>query len=113
MPMSFVSGALNTLNAYAWPIHKCTDKAAGGTRQRLKSDGAVMRCLEKNRDMVWPIQMFNPVSLSILDDFCERIARLSFKVGKFNRIIDHTVSFLIFSQVGVDNDSIDALKVKV
>ena len=29
------SGMLNTLNAYAWPMDRCTASAAGGTRQRL------------------------------------------------------------------------------
>src|SRR5690242_8122180 len=35
MPSSLVIGRLKTLNAYAWPIHRCTHNAAGGTSQRL------------------------------------------------------------------------------
>src|SRR5215469_2343330 len=33
-PRSFVIGRLNTLNAYAWPIHRCTQSVAGGTIHR-------------------------------------------------------------------------------
>ncbi len=34
MPMSLVSGKLKVENAYAWPIDKCTARAAGGTEKR-------------------------------------------------------------------------------
>src|SRR5215470_13253210 len=43
MPRSFVIGKLNTLNAYAWPMHRCTQSAAGGTIQRLKPTPAIVR----------------------------------------------------------------------
>src|ERR1700751_447275 len=41
-PSSFVIGRLNTLKAYAWPIHRCTQSAAGGTIQRLKPGFAIV-----------------------------------------------------------------------
>ena len=43
MPISLVIGRLNTLNAYAWPMHRCTHNAAGGTIHRLKPGRAMMR----------------------------------------------------------------------
>src|SRR6476619_2708379 len=36
MPSSLVIGRLSTLNAYAWPIQRCTQRAAGGTIHLLK-----------------------------------------------------------------------------
>src|SRR5690242_11397447 len=42
MPISLVIGRLKTLNAYAWPMHKCTHNAAGGTIQRLKPGPATV-----------------------------------------------------------------------
>ena len=38
-----MSGSLNTLNAYASPMHRWIDSAAGGTSQRSKPGGAVTR----------------------------------------------------------------------
>ena len=35
MPISLVIGRLKTLNAYAWPMHRWTQSAAGGTIHRL------------------------------------------------------------------------------
>src|SRR5258706_9860366 len=35
MPSCRVSGRLNTLSAYTWPMHKCVASAQGGTSQRL------------------------------------------------------------------------------
>ena len=34
-PISLLSGRLKVENAYTWPMHKCTQSAAGGTRNRL------------------------------------------------------------------------------
>ena len=34
MPISLVSGRLKVENAYAWPIDRCTARAAGGTIER-------------------------------------------------------------------------------
>src|SRR5262249_59522004 len=47
MPTPLVSGPLNTENAYASPIHRCTARAAGGTIQREKPGRATVACLEK------------------------------------------------------------------
>jgi hypothetical protein len=47
MPITLVSGPLNTLNAYAWPMQRWTASAAGGTSQRLKPGRATIRCFEK------------------------------------------------------------------
>jgi hypothetical protein len=38
---------LNTENAYAWPIHKWTASAAGGTIHREKPGCAMVALLEK------------------------------------------------------------------
>src|SRR5579883_488610 len=56
MPMSLVIGRLKTLNAYAWPMHRCTQSAAGGTIQRLKPGLAIVRSRSRNdsRLMVHP-----------------------------------------------------------
>src|SRR5690606_35955048 len=43
MPSSFVIGRLNTLNAYACPMHRCTQSAAGGTIHRLNPGPATVR----------------------------------------------------------------------
>src|SRR5215469_16153461 len=48
MPRSFVIGRLNTLNAYAWPMHRCTHKAAGGTIHRLKPGPATVWLRSRN-----------------------------------------------------------------
>src|SRR5439155_1006829 len=42
-PSDFSSGVLNTLHAYAWPIDRWTDSAAGGISQRLQFSGATVR----------------------------------------------------------------------
>src|SRR5581483_3953012 len=55
MPMSFVMGKLKTLKAYAWPMHRCTQSAAGGTIHRLKPGPAT----------VW-LRSRKPIALSSL-----------------------------------------------
>src|SRR5688572_22024427 len=50
-PMTCVSGILNTLNAYAWPIDRCTASAAGGTSQRLNPGGAI-ECWRSRKPIV-------------------------------------------------------------
>lgn len=47
MPITLVSGPLNTENAYAWPIQRWTARAAGGTIQREKPGLATVASLEK------------------------------------------------------------------
>ena len=39
---------MNTLQAYAWPIERWTDRAAGGTSQRLQPGGATVRDRSRN-----------------------------------------------------------------
>src|SRR5690348_7690476 len=46
--MSRVMGRLNTLKAYACPMHRCTQRAAGGTIQRLKPGPATVRSRSRN-----------------------------------------------------------------
>jgi hypothetical protein len=48
MPRPFSSGALNTLHAYAWPIARWIDSAAGGINQRLHPGGATIRSRDRN-----------------------------------------------------------------
>src|SRR6185312_7209387 len=47
-PMRRVIGRLNTLKAYACPMHKWTHSAAGGTIQRLKAGPATVRSRSRN-----------------------------------------------------------------
>src|SRR3569623_3345053 len=47
MPITLVKGALNTENAYAWPMNKSTASAAGGTIQRLNPGAAIEASFEK------------------------------------------------------------------
>ncbi len=35
IPINLVNGRLKVEKAYAWPIDRCTARAAGGTRKRL------------------------------------------------------------------------------
>src|SRR5688572_1040058 len=49
-PMTWVSGILKTLNAYACPIERCTARAAGGTSHRLKPGGAI-ECVRSRKPM--------------------------------------------------------------
>ncbi|GGP06014.1 hypothetical protein GCM10012278_27710 [Nonomuraea glycinis] len=42
-PREDSNGGLNTLHAYACPIAKWTDRAAGGISQRLQPGGATVR----------------------------------------------------------------------
>src|ERR1700742_1111586 len=42
MPSSLVSGKLKVEKAYAWPMHRCTASAAGGTWNRLNPGGATV-----------------------------------------------------------------------
>src|SRR6185312_7771490 len=48
MPSSLVIGKLKTLSAYACPIHKCTQSAAGGTSQRLYTGFAIVCSRSRN-----------------------------------------------------------------
>jgi hypothetical protein len=41
--MTRVKGSLKTLSAYACPIARWMESAAGGTSQRLKPGGAIVR----------------------------------------------------------------------
>src|SRR6476661_1884771 len=43
IPIAFDSGSQNTLKPYAMPIQRCMHSAAGGTSQRLKPAGAIVR----------------------------------------------------------------------
>src|SRR4051794_7927655 len=45
------SGGLKTLHAYAWPMARWIDSAAGGTSQRLHDGGATVRVL--SRKLFW------------------------------------------------------------
>src|SRR5882757_679987 len=49
-PMSLVSGRLKVENAYACPMHRCTARAAGGTRNRLKPGPATVFSRARNVD---------------------------------------------------------------
>src|SRR5882757_9705908 len=42
IPSSLVSGKLKVEKAYAWPMHRCTARAAGGTWNRLNPGGATV-----------------------------------------------------------------------
>ncbi|HEY3326878.1 MAG TPA: hypothetical protein VGK14_06860 [Novimethylophilus sp.] len=63
---------MNTLKAYACPIHKCTANAAGGISQRLYPLPAVILSLEKNPDM------FSPEYFLLIKD-CDRPAAPAMK----------------------------------
>src|SRR5918993_3192348 len=52
-PMICVSGILNTENAYACPMERCTASAAGGTSQRLNPGGAI-ECWRSGKTMGKP-----------------------------------------------------------
>ena len=52
MPIARLSGSQNTLKPYAIPIDRWMASAAGGTSQRLKPGGAMMRSLERMFGMV-------------------------------------------------------------
>src|SRR6266478_433953 len=60
-PMSLVSGRLKVENAYACPMHRCTARAAGGTRNRLKSGPATVFSRARNVD-----DIRGPVFLGLL-----------------------------------------------
>src|ERR1700722_4968186 len=51
-PMSLVNGRLNVEKAYAWPIERCTAKAAGGTKKRLNPGGATVLSRSKNDGVI-------------------------------------------------------------
>src|SRR5579871_2613227 len=48
IPISFVRGRLKVENAYAWPMHRCTARAAGGTMKRLNPGPAMVFSRSKN-----------------------------------------------------------------
>src|SRR5258706_4396489 len=50
-PISFVSGRLKVEKAYAWPMERCTARAAGGTKKRLKPGSAMVLSRSKNDDI--------------------------------------------------------------
>jgi hypothetical protein len=43
IPSDFSRAGLNTLHECTCPIARCTDRAAGGTNQRLQPAGATVR----------------------------------------------------------------------
>src|ERR1700674_623911 len=51
MPTARLSGILNTLNAYAWPMQRWIASAAGGTSQRLNPGGAMIRSRDRSPAM--------------------------------------------------------------
>src|SRR5690348_11413972 len=53
-PKWAISEFLYTLVAYAWPMQRCTDRAAGGMSQRLYPSGATVCSWSRadNRDML-------------------------------------------------------------
>src|SRR5258708_26033934 len=54
-PISFVSGRLKVEKAYAWPMERCTARAAGGSKKRLKpSSGMVVARWENGEMNPWP-----------------------------------------------------------
>src|ERR1700722_3205519 len=65
MPSSLVSGRLKVENAYACPIERCTARAAGGTKNRLKPGGATVLSRSRNEDVMGSPALFvvrgNPV----------------------------------------------------
>src|SRR5258707_6436483 len=54
-PISFVSGRLKVEKAYAWPMERCTARAAGGTKKRLKPGPAMVLSRSKNDDITSPV----------------------------------------------------------
>ena len=52
MPSWRVSGRLNTLSAYAWPMQRWVASAHGGINQRLNPGLAIVRSLLKSPAMV-------------------------------------------------------------
>src|SRR5882757_8293018 len=54
MPINLVRGKLKVENAYAWPIDRCTARAAGGTKKRLKPAGAMVTSRSRNDDIGFP-----------------------------------------------------------
>lgn len=49
-----VRGKLKVENAYTWPIDRCTARAAGGTKKRLKPAGAMVTSRSRNDDIGFP-----------------------------------------------------------
>jgi hypothetical protein len=50
-PCTFIRGGLKLLQAYTDPMQRCMAIDAGGTSQRLKPGGAMMRSLERRVNM--------------------------------------------------------------
>src|SRR5258708_3401356 len=57
-PISFVRGRLKVEKAYAWPMERCTARAAGGTKKRLKPGPAMVLSRSKNDDITSPVLIY-------------------------------------------------------
>src|SRR5580698_8422777 len=66
-PSNLVSGRLKVEKAYAWPMHRCTANAAGGTMKRLKPGAAMMFSRSKNDDIDGPVLIYGLLRGEIYD----------------------------------------------